>query len=86
MATCHRVQWWKPKSWQRRLHSMKHVCALANAFHNLALYASRDMRGFKEERFWEEMERYANLYPKEAEWTNYKQLFEERLADENKTW
>ena len=65
---------------------MRRVCVLANAFHNLALYASRGMKGFKEEEFWEGIKRYAKVYPRETEFTNYKQLFEERLADENKTW
>jgi hypothetical protein len=44
------------------------------------------MESFDEERFWKDMERYEELYPRAARWTNYKKLFEKRLADENKTW
>ena len=48
--------WWWPGSWWRRAAELEKLKALADAFHNLALFSVEDFERFDEERFWKEIE------------------------------
>jgi len=51
---------------------------LANWLHNLALYSSREFKGFKEDWFWRDYEGFKHRYP--DHWTDYREEFEAELS------
>ena len=83
MFTGGRLPWWNPLLWKRYSRALWYVHSLAYAFHNVALYASRGMVGFDEDKFWEGIDEYNREIPEMAGWTNYRKIFEERLAAEH---
>lgn len=68
-----RVAWWNPFVWKKARASIRHIHLLTDYFHNLAAFLARDMEGFDEEQFWEDIRRY--------KLDSYRQLFEGKLAE-----
>jgi hypothetical protein len=50
----------------------------AVAFHNLAIFASLDFAGFREDPFWQEIDAFQARYPNDP--ADYRRMFERKLA------
>ena len=72
---------WIPWRLWAGLRNARRAACRAVAFHNLAIFATQDFQGFSEERFWDDVERFLRDFP-EADWCNYRGMFEASLRGE----
>jgi hypothetical protein len=72
---------WLPWRRLRQMRRCRHAADRAVAFHNLATFAVWGFEHFSEERFWLDVKRFARDFP-EAEWSNYRGMFEALLRGE----
>ena len=72
---------WRSRSQRRTAQRAAYRSA---AFHNLAIYSSRDFAGFSEEMFWRDIEKFYQEFP-DSRWANYRGLFEHCLRGEEVT-
>ena len=77
-----RLEWWNPLAWMRLVRQAEIAGSRAFAFHNLAILMSRDLRGFEEDRFWDDIEWFRRKHPN-APNADYRGLFERKLAGED---
>jgi hypothetical protein len=67
-----------PLEWRRQYRQSRTAGAVADWFHNLALYAAGDFSSFDEQRFWREHEgmgkRFAGI-----DFAHYRAAYERRL-------
>ena len=73
--------WSNPFHWRHFFRAVDIAGARAFLFHNLAIFLARDMQGFREERFWEDVERFRARYPTDPR-PDYRRLFEKKLNRE----
>lgn len=76
-----RLRWlvWHPLHWRAELRRVRYSGDLADALHNLALFASLDFERFDEERFWGDFAGVEKRYP-EFHPSRFRSVFEERLS------
>jgi hypothetical protein len=48
--------WWNPVTWWRAAVELRQARLLADCFHNLAFFVEHDFVGFREQRFWSDVE------------------------------
>ena len=75
-----RWSWWDPRSMRTALHRTRQAGALADAMHNLGLFASNDFDDFDEDWFWQELKDLEDRYP-EFSAARYRNLFESKLQE-----
>lgn len=79
--------WYGPFAWlrpwlaRRQIRAARRAAFRSAAFHNLAIFASQGYRGFSEEMFWRDIERFHQDFP-ESDWANYREIFERSLQGE----
>ncbi|MDB6058292.1 MAG: hypothetical protein JWO95_2136 [Verrucomicrobiales bacterium] len=73
------VVWWNPVSWRRMASELRQHKALADCFHNLALFSVQDFERFDEERFWQDIERLGRRHGHELV-ERYQRIFDEYVA------
>jgi hypothetical protein len=76
------LNWWPPWRLPEETRKIKRSAYRAVVFHNLAISLTHDMNGFNEETFWREIDEFLQRFP-EAGWTNYRGMFERKLAGED---
>lgn len=72
---------WLPWRFSHEARSARRAAHRAATFHNLAIFAAQGFRGFSEEMFWHEVERFSHDFP-ESDWSNYRGMFEALLRGE----
>jgi hypothetical protein len=72
---------WLPWQFLHQARSARRAAHRAATFHNLAIFAAQDFRGFSEDWFWGEVERFSRDFP-ESGWSNYRGMFEAALRGE----
>ena len=72
---------WLPWRLRRQMRACPRAACRAVAFHNLAIFATLEFRGFAEERFWRDVERFLQRYP-ESRWSDYRGMFELPAGEE----
>ena len=73
------VVWWSPASWRRTASELRQHKALADCFHNLALFSVRDFERFDEELFWQDVARLGQAHGSELV-DRYRRIFDEYVA------
>ena len=87
MLDIRRLAWLRlrnPLRWPGELRRIRRAGALADWLHNLALFASLDFEHFDEEWFWEDGRKMEARHPG-LDVGLYRQIFQQRLADEPRT-
>ena len=74
-----------PLTWYRRYRAHRVAGEIADWLHNLAYYAARDFKGFKEERFWQEYEDSVKRFPGSG-LESYRKSFDRFLDDPAILW
>ena len=72
------MSWWRPMLLRNQLRAVCVSAYRAYAFHNLAIYAARDFRGFREDYFWETIDWFHAECPKVGD--RYRELFDFALT------
>jgi hypothetical protein len=75
------LKWWPLWRIPQYSRQVRKAAGRAIAFHNLAIFLTLEMNRFSEDRFWGEIEQFLRRFPEE-DWTNYRGMFERRLAGE----
>lgn len=82
MLDIRRIGWqrWTLNPWRCSYYrtEIKFAGELADALHNLALFAATSFDRFDEERFWKEMSRLAKLFPNRRV-ERYQEMFKDRV-------
>ena len=73
------VVWWSFPSWFRTASELRKNKALADCFHNLALFSIHDFERFDENMFWEDIKRLRIAQGSEIE-VRYRRIFDEYVA------
>lgn len=81
LACLYRGFSWRPWRFSRQGRSARGGSHRAAAFHNLAIFAAQEFRGFSEEWFWRGVDRFSRDYPESA-WSNYRGMFDAALRGE----
>ena len=70
---------WNPFSWRRAAARLRVNQAIADYFHNLALFAVRNFDQFNEQMFWNDIERLGQRYDSELT-ERYRQIFNDYIS------
>ena len=66
-------------SWRRMASEFRQNKAIADYFHNLALFSVRNFEGFDEVRFWQDIGHFGRTYGAEFH-ERYRPIFDEYVA------
>jgi hypothetical protein len=72
------VVWWSLQSWRRAASELRRSRALADCFHNLALFSVRDFERFDEDRFWQDIQHLGQTHGSELV-ERYRRIFDEYI-------
>ena len=75
----HGLDWWHPWRLFHQSRSIQKAAHRAVTFHNLAIFLTHDMKGFCEDRFWQDVEKLRRRFPEDDWRCNYRELFEKNL-------
>jgi hypothetical protein len=74
--------WLRPRMLREQLRSARRAADRSRLFHNLAIFAASDFRGFSEELFWSDVDRFQHRFPDDRR-TNYRRLYDRCMAGED---
>jgi len=75
------LAWLNPLRLRHQIRAVRRAASRAITFHNLAIFSTLGFRGFSEEEFWDEIDRFRDEFPS-FDWADYRSMFDRVLAGE----
>jgi hypothetical protein len=73
--------WFRPFRLWYQVRAAYRAAWRAAAFHNLAIFSTKNFAGFSEEHFWDEIQQFQSRFPG-RDWADYRSMFDRVLTGE----